>query len=143
MSLPIILCVDDEKMILDNLREQIERWSNDQFIVEIAQSAEEGLQVLGDLIADGEEVSIVVSDQKMEGMQGDEFLRCVRDKIPTARLILLTGGDNPMEKEHLAMEAAGLKGHTLFHFLAKPWSEAELFAMLDECVNLRTGTATA
>jgi CheY-like chemotaxis protein len=143
MSLPIVLCVDDEKMILDNLREQIERWSSDRFVVEIAQSGEEGLQLLDELVEDGEEVAIVVSDQMMEGLSGDEFLRLVRDKLPTAQLMLLTGGNNPHEKEHLAMEAAGLKGHTLFHFLAKPWSEKELFGMLDECVNLRAGLTPA
>jgi CheY-like chemotaxis protein len=135
--------VDDEKMILDNLREQIERWSSDQYVVEIAQSGEEGLQLIDDLMTDGEDVAIVVSDQMMEGINGDEFLRLVRDKLPTTQLILLTGGNNPHEKEHLAMEEAGLKGHTLFHFLSKPWGETELFAMLDECINLRAGLTAA
>ena len=44
-----IMCVDDEKLALDSLRIQLSRHYSGSYILEFAQDAEEGLEVIGDL----------------------------------------------------------------------------------------------
>ena len=75
-----VLVVDDEQRSLETLR----RTLDDHFSVFTAVSAEEGLAVM-----EREVVQIVVSDQRMPGSSGVEFLRGVRARWPdTVRLIL-------------------------------------------------------
>lgn len=46
MSEAVILCVDDEAVILETLQEQISRHFGKQFLYEAAESAEEALEIL-------------------------------------------------------------------------------------------------
>lgn len=73
MTKKAILCVDDEKIILDSLKEQIENRMGAGYIYETAENAEEGLEVIEELIEEGAEVLIIVSDWLMPGIKGDEF----------------------------------------------------------------------
>jgi len=75
-----VLVVDDEQRSLETLRRTLE----EDFTVLTAPSAEEGELVMG-----REFVHIVLSDQRMPGTSGVEFLRRVRAQWPdTVRLIL-------------------------------------------------------
>ena len=71
---PVILCVDDEEMILNSLNKQLLRRFGDQFDFEFCESAEEGLEVMEQLRFDGHTIVMVISDQIMPGMAGDKFL---------------------------------------------------------------------
>lgn len=53
---PVIVCVDDEKIILDSLQEQILRRLGDRFDCEVAESPEEGLELIQDLIQEKREI---------------------------------------------------------------------------------------
>ena len=48
-----VLCVDDERIILDSLRIQIEKSLSNIYLFEYAESAEEALEVIDDLIGGG------------------------------------------------------------------------------------------
>ena len=48
-----ILSVDDERIILDSIKIQIEKNFNNQYLFEYAESAEEALEVIDDLVAEG------------------------------------------------------------------------------------------
>lgn len=74
MKKPIILCVDDEKVVLDSLWDQITTALGEEFECELAESAEEGLDVIEELKDDGKPIAVIVSDQIMPGMKGDAFL---------------------------------------------------------------------
>ena len=80
-----ILHVDDEPSITDLTATFLER-EDDQFSVETATSADEGLQHLGDRPPD-----CIVSDYNMPGMDGLEFLQAVREDYPDLPFILFTG----------------------------------------------------
>ena len=80
-----ILHVDDEPSMTDLTATFLER-EDDQFSVETATSADEGLQHLGDRPPD-----CIVSDYNMPGMDGLEFLQAVRDDYPDLPFILFTG----------------------------------------------------
>ena len=57
MSESAILCVDDEVVILDSLKEQLKRQFGDRFIYEVAQSADEAWEVIEELHEDDIKVS--------------------------------------------------------------------------------------
>lgn len=120
MTKKAILCVDDEKIILDSLKEQIENRMGAGYIYETAENAEEGLEVIEELIEEGAEVLIIVSDWLMPGIKGDEFLIEVHKKFPKIVKVMLTGQASEDAIKN-AKENANLHA-----CLSKPWSEDEL-----------------
>ncbi|WP_319545926.1 response regulator [Ruegeria conchae] len=124
---PTILCVDDEKIILTSLQEQL-RNNLQGVAIEIAESGEEGLEVLQELIDDNVPVPIVISDQLMPGMRGEEFLEKTHAMLPDAHNVLLTGqatADSVGEAVNRA---------NLYRYIGKPWSEDDLILTAKEAL---------
>lgn len=120
MSKPIILCVDDEKMVLESLKRQLRRTFRDAYSYEVAQDADEALELIEELNESAMLVIIIVSDWLMPGMRGDEFLITVHQQFPNIIKILLTG-----QADESAIERARLEAN-LYCCLHKPWSQEEL-----------------
>lgn len=91
MSKPVILCVDDEIVILDSLQIELQQAFDDHYEYEMAESAEEALELIKELDADEVPIIVIVSDWLMPGMKGDEFLLQVHEKFPRIVKIMLTG----------------------------------------------------
>lgn len=123
---PVILCVDDEKIVLESIKEQIRRHFEGKFAVETVDSGEEALELLAELGEDGVEVPVVVSDHIMPGMKGSELLAKVHEQYPTVLTILLTGQADGNAVGY-AVNAA-----SLYRYIAKPWSEDDLIQTLRE-----------
>lgn len=87
----IVLCVDDEAILLMAAKHALRSSLGDGYRYETALSAESALELLDECILEGHTVEAVVSDWLMPGMRGDEFLRKVRERHPSICLILLTG----------------------------------------------------
>ena len=79
-----ILIVDDEENNLQFLK----RTLHSKYYILTAQNGEEALDVIE---AHGNEISLVVSDQRMPKMQGTEFMRILTQRHPEIIKILLTG----------------------------------------------------
>lgn len=62
MATKAIFCVDDEETILESLREQLKRSFGQRYIYEAANSAEEAMEVIDELLGDSMQVLIIVSD---------------------------------------------------------------------------------
>ena len=120
MSNSAILCVDDEVVILDSLKEQLKRRFGDRYIYEVAESAEEAWEVIEELQEDEIKIMVIVSDWLMPGVKGDEFLIQVHQKFPQLITVMLTGQANAEAIER-AKEQANLHA-----CLYKPWTEEEL-----------------
>lgn len=88
---PTILCVDDEPLILDSLKGELRGAFGSAYGYEAAESAEEGLEIIEDLVGEGVRLVVIVSDWLMPGMKGDEFLVQVHDRFPEVVKIMLTG----------------------------------------------------
>ena len=88
---PFILCVDDEKMVLDSLNSQLQKKFGDKYNYEFAESAEEALELIHSLEEEGYPVVIVISDQIMPGLTGDKFLTMIHKEHPQQIKVLLTG----------------------------------------------------
>lgn len=80
---PRVLCVDDEEKLLKAIYRTLHRRCE----IHMATSGAEGLEILA---AEGP-FEVVVSDMKMPGMNGAEFLREVRKAAPDTVRLLLTG----------------------------------------------------
>ena len=120
MSDLAILCVDDEVVILDSLKEQLKRRFGNQYVYEVAQSAEEAWEVIEELQEDEISIIVIVSDWLMPGTKGDEFLIQVHQKFPQLIKIMLTG-----QADEAAIENAKEQAN-LHACLYKPWTEEEL-----------------
>lgn len=127
MSVPVrptILCVDDEAMVLQSLRNQLRRGFDRDVDIEIAESGEEGLEVLAELAEDGVPVPVVVSDQLMPGMRGEAFLAEVHRRDPRILTVLLTG------QATADAVGAAVNEARLYRYIGKPWDEGDLLLTL-------------
>ncbi|MCS7084495.1 MAG: response regulator [Bacteroidia bacterium] len=115
-----ILCVDDEKMVLDNLVDQLESTFGDKFQYEIAESVDEAWEVIDDLVSQGYAMVLVISDWLMPRVKGDTFLVDVHKKYPETVSIMLTGQADP-EAVQNAFDNANL-----YAYIKKPWNEEDL-----------------
>src|SRR6266702_171971 len=79
-----VLFVDDEENILRSINRLL---MDEDFEVLTAGSGDEGLR----LIASHPDLGLIVSDQRMPGMSGVEFLTLARQAVPEALRIVLTG----------------------------------------------------
>ena len=118
-----ILCVDDEVNVLNVIRRQL---CDLDVEVHSALSAEDGLRFLRRT----HPVHVVLSDFRMPGMNGIEFLKTVFRERPAVSRILLSGyADAEAVQEALEQKK-------LFAFLHKPWKAGELEKIIIEAVVL-------
>ncbi|GIV23389.1 MAG: response regulator [Bacteroidia bacterium] len=115
-----ILCVDDEKIVLDSLQEQLRATFGDQFEYEIAESVDEAWEVIEDLVSQGYEMVLVISDWLMPRVKGDTFLIELHQKYPETVTIMLTGQADPEAVENAFQNA------NLYAYIRKPWREEDL-----------------
>ncbi len=121
-----ILCVDDEEIVLRALSQDLNRHFKDSYLIELAQSAEDALEILDELHEDGVHVLVIVSDWLMPGMKGDEFLIQAHKKFPKVIKMLLTG-----QADKDAIANAKLNAN-LKHTFSKPWDSKELISKIEE-----------
>ena len=120
MTKPVILCVDDERMVLDSLKTQLQDSFGNSYLYEVAEDAEEALEVIQEFREDEISILLIVSDWLMPGMKGDEFLIRVHQEFPNIIKILLTG-----QADESAIQRAKDRAN-LHCCLLKPWSKEEL-----------------
>lgn len=107
-----VLYVDDEEINLINFRETL----HDEFEIFTAASGREALELLE---REGE-MALVVSDQRMPGMSGIEFLSRIRERYPdTIRMII-----SAYTEVHELIEA--INQAEVYRYFVKPWKEESL-----------------
>ena len=122
----VLLCVDDEPIVLTALRDQLRRAYGTEFAIDVAESAEEALELLDELREQGHRLLVIVSDWLMPGMKGDEFLVQAHRRFPTVVKIMLSG-----QAEQAAVDRARREAG-LHEFLAKPWNAQELVEAINQ-----------
>ena len=108
-----ILCVDDERNVLRAL-ERI--FLDDDYEIMTASSGEEGLELLNA----AQQVQVVISDYRMPGMNGVEFLKEVFKTHPETIRIVLSGYADT------AAVVAAINEGKIYKFIPKPWNDDEL-----------------
>lgn len=125
MTSGILLCVDDEMMVLSALKDQLRQAYGNRHVVEIAESAEEGLEILDELAGEGLIPLVIISDWLMPGMKGDEFLIEAHRRFPYVIKIMLSGQVDEAAVQRSRDEA------NLHEFIVKPWDAGELIGSID------------
>lgn len=128
MSKPVILCVDDESIILNALKDQLQRKFGTEYDIENSDSGTDALEFIQELIDDKIDVPIVIADYIMPGMKGDELLKKVHELSPNTLNILLTGQAN-IEGVTNAVNYA-----SLYRYMSKPWGEDDLELTVKEAI---------
>ncbi|MES2296252.1 MAG: response regulator [Pseudomonadota bacterium] len=125
MEKGILLCVDDEIIVLLALKDQLRQAYGDAHLIEAAESATEALELLGELVGDGYTPLVIISDWLMPGMMGDEFLIEAHQRFPRVVKVMLSGQADAAAVERVRRHA------NLHEFMAKPWDDAALI----RCIN--------
>lgn len=120
-----ILCVDDEKIILDSLKIQLENNFKDKYLFEYAENGEEALEVVEYFLNESVDLLLVISDYQMPGMKGDEFTKRLKSMLAEVNIIMLTGQIPPDVKEQL------LERNIILSVIAKPWDEKDLINLIE------------
>jgi thioredoxin reductase (NADPH) len=119
MARPILLAVDDDVNVLEAVVQDLRRQYGATYRIMRAASGQAALDTLSQLKTREEPVALIVSDQRMPGMSGVDFLERARELYPDARRVLLTAyADN--EAAIRAINAA-----RIHYYLNKPWDPPE------------------
>jgi two-component system NtrC family sensor kinase len=116
-----ILCVDDERNVLRALERL---FMDDDYEILTAGSGEEGLELLGTT----DPVQIIISDYRMPGVNGVDFLReACRQWPETVRIVLSGYADT-------AAVVAAINDGEIYKFIPKPWNDDELRVTIGNAV---------
>jgi signal transduction histidine kinase len=128
MSQQVILCVDDEIIVLDALTEQLHKAFGPEYIVEIAESGEEALDIFDELTEEGMKFPVIIADFIMPIMKGDELLEKIHQKNPLSKKIMLTGQAS-LEGVSNAVNKADL-----YRYINKPWDKDDMILTIKEAI---------
>lgn len=114
-----LLFIDDEQRVLRSLKSIFRR----DYKVFIAASGQEALDLLAT-----QSIDVVVCDQRMPSMTGDQVLTKIHESWPEIIKIILTGFVDSQIVSQLKESV------NLYRCISKPWSEAEIIQAIDSAV---------
>lgn len=123
-----IICVDDERVIVMSIVEQLWEHFGDRYVYEMAMSGEEALEIVDELVQDSTKVILIISDWLMNGMKGDELVIRIHEKYPEVQTVMLSGQADPAAIDDAINQGA------LNAFIAKPWDKAVLMRKISELI---------
>ena len=112
-----LLIIDDEEEILKALYRQFRR----EYDVYTAPSAEQGYRLMTE-----NPIQVIISDQRMPGMNGAEFFGKIKNEYPDAIRLLLTGYAD------IQAVISAINDGNIFRYIAKPWDPVELDTIVRE-----------
>jgi len=125
---PAIVAVDDEPAVLAAVARDLRRGFGERYRVLRATSGAEALDILRQLRTRGDQVAMLIADQRMPGMAGTDYLVEARKLVPDAKRVLLTA--------YADTEAAiaAINDVALDYYLLKPWDppQEQLFPVVED-----------
>ncbi len=131
MARPILLAVDDDVSVLEAVVQDLRRQYGAEYRILRAASGQAALDTLAQLQARQEPLALILSDQRMPGMTGVNFLERAIAIYPDAKRVLLTA--------YADTEAAidAINSARIHYYLNKPWDppEEKLYPVLDDLLD--------
>ena len=128
MARPILLAVDDDISVLEAVVQDLRRKYAQAYRIVRAASGQAALDTCTQLKERGDAVALLLSDQRMPGMTGVDFLSRAMQLYPDAKRVLLTA--------YADTEAAirAINTAKIHYYLNKPWDppEDKLYPVLDD-----------
>jgi thioredoxin reductase (NADPH) len=125
---PAIVVVDDEPAVLAAVARDLRRGFGERFRILRAGSGDEALEIVRELRGRGDQIAMLIADQRMPGMPGTQYLVEARKIAPDAKRVLLTA--------YADTEAAiaAINEVALDYYLLKPWDppEEQLFPVVED-----------
>jgi thioredoxin reductase (NADPH) len=125
---PAIVAVDDEPAVLAAVARDLRRGFGERYRILRADSGAKALDLLTELRTRGDQVALLIADQRMPGMPGTDYLVQARTIVPDAKRVLLTA--------YADTEAAiaAINEVALDYYLLKPWDppEEQLFPVVED-----------
>ncbi len=129
MNQQVIICVDDETTVLRSLKAELQEAVGNDYIIEIAEGGEEALELIEELLEDGDEIPLIISDHIMPGMKGDELLKQAHLISPKTIKVMLTG------QADVEAIARAINSANLYRYITKPWQAEDLKLTVKEALN--------
>ncbi len=131
MDKPVILAVDDEPAVLSAVARDLRRQYGNDYRILRADSGAAALDALQQLKLKGDDVALLIADQRMPVMSGVDFLHSAMELYPDAKRVLLTA----YADTDAAIKA--INEVQLDHYLMKPWDppEERLYPTVDELLD--------
>jgi thioredoxin reductase (NADPH) len=125
---PAIVAVDDEPPVLAAVARDLRRGFGERFRILRAGSGAEALEMLRELRSRGDQVAMLIADQRMPAMPGTQYLLEARKLVPDAKRVLLTA----YADTEAAIEA--INDVALDYYLLKPWDppEEQLYPVVED-----------
>jgi thioredoxin reductase (NADPH) len=128
MPKPILLAIDDDTSVLEAVVQDLRRHYGQNYRIVRAASGGAALDICKQLVERKETVALFLSDQRMPGITGVDFLQQAMPLFPEAKRVLLTA--------YADTEAAirAINAAKIHYYLNKPWDppEEKLYPVLDD-----------
>jgi thioredoxin reductase (NADPH) len=131
MKKPMIFAIDDDHAVIRAIERDLRKYYGKEYRVMTAQSGEESLESLSKLKLKNEVVALFVSDQRMPGISGVDFLVRAKDIYPEAKRVLLTAYSDTDSAIKAINEVQ------LDYYLMKPWDppQEKLYPVLNDLLD--------
>ncbi len=131
MKKQIILCVDDEKIVLSSLIQELEANFGNKYVYEAAETANEANELIEQYENSAEyKVVLVICDWLMPNVKGDEFLIELYQTHPHIKTIVLTGQANQEAIEQMEKYA------NISAYVRKPWQTDKLIQIIEQTLSV-------
>jgi two-component system, sensor histidine kinase and response regulator len=125
-----IICVDDEKIILDSLKKELKPVFGSDYVIETCESGMDAIDLINELLESNYDIPLIIADYIMPGMKGDEVLMNVYKTLPNIKTIMLTG-QATMDGVTSAVNKANL-----YRYISKPWQTEDLVMTIREAIKM-------
>ena len=131
MNKPALLVVDDDPQVLAAVRRDLRTHYREHYTVLSANSGQAAIDTVRELKTRGDSLALILSDQRMPEMLGNEVIARTREIYPQARRVLLTA--------YADIDAAvrAINDAHVHHYLSKPWAppEEHLYPVIDDLLD--------
>ncbi|MCS6820831.1 MAG: hybrid sensor histidine kinase/response regulator [Microscillaceae bacterium] len=134
MPQTVLLCVDDDTILLESLYMELSQEFGTEHSIELANNGKEALDLVKKLMQEGHLIAVVICDYLMPDMRGDEVLHQVHKLSPQTRNIMLTGHSN------FEGVANAINHANLYRYITKPWQPSDLKLTVREAIRTFTQT---